>query len=92
MKDDLEIIEDMILENKSLKSIANEFSIELISSSFFNSDNFDFEIFPELEVKSYLFSDGAITDEPYVIEAEDKIIVMALNQTNLSKLMHLSRL
>ena len=87
MKDDLEIIEDMILENKSLKSIANEFSIELISSSFFNSDNFDFEIFPELEVKNYLFSDGAITDEPYVIEAEDKIIVMALNQTNLSKLM-----
>ena len=87
MKDDLEIIEDMILENKSLKSIANEFSIELISSSFFNSDNFDFEIFPELEVKNYLFSDGAITDEPYVIEAEDKIIVMALNQTNLSRLM-----
>ena len=80
MQDDLNIVEDMILENNSFQEIAQALSKEVTKSKLYTKTNFDFEINNE-EINNYLFSPDSVIGSPYVVDLDDKIIIMAIDKS-----------
>ena len=80
MQDDLNIVEDMILENNSFQEIAQALSKEVTKSRIYTKTNFDFEINNE-EINNYLFSPDSVIGSPYVVDLDDKIIIMAIDKS-----------
>ena len=80
MQDDLNIVEDMILENNSFEEIAQALSREVTKSKLYTKTNFDFEINNE-EINNYLFSPDSVIGSPYVVDLDDKIIIMAIDKS-----------
>ena len=80
MQDDLNIVEDMILENNSFEEIAQALSREVTKSKLYTKTNFDFEIYDE-EINNYLFSPDSVIGSPYVVDLDDKIIIMAIDKS-----------
>ena len=80
MQDDLNIVEDMILENNSFQEIAQALSREVTKSKLYTKTNFDFEIYDE-EINNYLFSPDSVIGSPYVVDLDDKIIIMAIDKS-----------
>ena len=80
MRDDLNIVEDMILENNSFEEIAQALSREVTKSKLYTKTNFDFEIYDE-EINNYLFSPDSVIGSPYVVDLDDKIIIMAIDKS-----------
>ena len=80
MQDDLNIVEDMILENNSFQEIAQAISKEVTKSRIYTKTNFDFEINNE-EINNYLFSPDSVIGSPYVVDLDDKIIIMAIDKS-----------
>ena len=80
MQDDLNIVEDMILENNSFQEIAQALSKEVTKSKIYTKTNFDFEINNE-EINNYLFSPDSVIGSPYVVDLDDKIIIMAIDKS-----------
>jgi peptidyl-prolyl cis-trans isomerase D len=77
MNDDFNSLEDMILDNSSIEEIAENITKDISEGGSFTESNFDFFI-PNIEIKDYIFSIDSSVNEPYAIELEDKVIVLAV--------------
>ena len=77
MNDDFNSLEDMILDNSSIEEIAENITKDISEGGSFTESNFDFFI-PNTEIKDYIFSIDSSVNEPYAIELEDKVIVLAV--------------
>ncbi len=80
MQDDLSILEDMIFENNSFEEIAETFLKEVTKSKLYNQTNYDFEI-NNTEINKYLFSPDSIIGSPYIVDLDDKIIIMSIDES-----------
>ena len=79
MQDDYDESENMILNNNSIEAIAADLSKDISSSELYTSTNYNFEI-TDSEIKDYLFSSQGSIDEPYAIELNDRVIILAIDE------------
>ena len=79
MQDDYDESENMILNNNSIEAIATDLSKDISSSELYTSANYNFEI-TDSEIKDYLFSSQGSIDEPYAIELNDRVIILAIDE------------
>ena len=79
MQDDVLVIEDLISKGISLDQISKDMSKEIFVSEFFTKNNFDFDI-DSSELKDFVFSDVASTDEANLINLDDRLIVVSINE------------
>mgnify|MGYP002034972578 FL=1 len=79
MQDDFDESENMILNNNSIEAIATDLSKDISSSELYTSANYNFEI-TDSEIKDYLFSSQGSIDEPYAIELNDRVIILAIDE------------
>ena len=79
MRDDFDESENMILNNNSIEAIATDLSKDISSSELYTSANYNFEI-TDSEIKDYLFSSQGSIDEPYAIELNDRVIILAIDE------------
>jgi len=79
MQDDVVLIEDLISNGISLDQISEDISKEIFVSQFFTKNNFDFEI-NNSELKDFVFSDVTSIDEPYLINLDNKLIIVSVNE------------
>ena len=79
MQDDYDESENMILNNNSIEAIAADLSKDISSSELYTSANYNFEI-TDSEIKDYLFSSQGSIDEPYAIELNDRVIILAIDE------------
>ena len=79
MQDDFDESENMILNNNSIEAIAADLSKDISSSELYTSTNYNFEI-TDSEIKDYLFSSQGSIDEPYAIELNDRVIILAIDE------------
>ena len=79
MQDDFDESENMILNNNSIEAIAADLSKDISSSELYTSANYNFEI-TDSEIKDYLFSSQGSIDEPYAIELNDRVIILAIDE------------
>ncbi len=79
MQDDYDESENMILNNNSIEAIAADLSKDISSSELYTSTNYNFKI-TDSEIKDYLFSSQGSIDEPYAIELNDRVIILAIDE------------
>ena len=77
MNDDFNSLDDMILNNNSIEEIAENITKDISEGGIFTKSNFDFFL-SNTQIKDYIFSTDSSINEPYAIELEDKVIVLAI--------------
>ena len=77
MNDDFNSLDDMILNNNSIEEIAENITKDISEGGIFTKSNFDFFL-SNTQIKDYIFSTDSLINEPYAIELEDKVIVLAI--------------
>ena len=77
MNDDFKALEDMILNNNSIEEVADSLSKDISESGSVTKSNFNFYI-SDAKIAEYIFSVDSSINQPYAIEFEDKVIVLAI--------------
>ena len=77
MNDDFNALEDMILNNNSIEEVADSLSKDISESGSVTKSNFNFYI-SDAKIAEYIFSVDSSINQPYAIEFEDKVIVLAI--------------
>ncbi len=77
MNDDFNALEDMILNNNSFEEVADSLSKDISEGGSVTKSNFNFYI-PDAKIAEYIFSVDSSINQPYAIEFEDKVIVLAI--------------
>ena len=77
MNDDFNALEDMILNNNSIEEIADNLSKDISQGDTVTKSNFNFYI-SDAKIAEYIFSVDSSINQPYAIELEDKVIVIAI--------------
>ena len=78
MKDDLNEIENLILENNSLNDISEVLDKKINNTNLYSTLTYEFEL-TDPEIRDYLFSSQAEIGKPYTIELPDRLIIMSVN-------------
>ena len=77
MNDDFNSLDDMILNNNSIEEIAENITKDISEGGILTKSNFNFFL-SNTQIKDYIFSTDSLINEPYAIELEDKVIVLAI--------------
>ena len=77
MNDDFNALEDMILNNNSIEEVADSLSKDISEGGSVTKSNFNFYI-SDAKIAEYIFSADSSINQPYAIEFEDKVIVLAI--------------
>ena len=77
MNDDFNALEDMILNNNSIEEVADSLSKDISEGGSVTKSNFNFYI-SDAKIAEYIFSVDSSINQPYAIEFEDKVIVLAI--------------
>ena len=77
MNDDFNALEDMILNNNSIEEVADSLSKDISEGGSVTKSNFNFYI-SDAKIAEYIFSVDSSINQPYAIELEDKVIVLAI--------------
>ena len=77
MNDDFNALEDMILNNNSIEEVADSLSKDISEGGSVTKSNFNFYI-SDAKIPEYIFSADSSINQPYAIEFEDKVIVLAI--------------
>ena len=78
MNDDFDLIDEMIFSNESIEYISESLSKDITEVTGTKLDNFAFEI-DDPRVRDFVFSPESQTGVPFVINADDSIIVLSLS-------------
>ena len=89
MKDDYDLIEQLLFENVQIEEIAEEFSKEILISEEYSQNNYDFDN-SNTEIKNYIFSPETALNNPYLFESSDKLLVISVDEIMESKLQNFS--
>ena len=77
MNDDFNALEDLILNNNSIEEVADSLSKDISEGGVVTKSNFNFYI-SDAKIAEYIFSADSSINQPYAIEFEDKVIVLAI--------------
>ena len=77
MNDDFNALEDMILNNNSIEEVADSLSKDISEGGSVTKSNFNFYI-SDAKIAEYIFSTDSSINQPYAIEFEDKVLVLAI--------------
>ena len=89
MKDDYDLIEQLLFENVQIEEIAEEFSKEILISEEYSQNNYDFDN-SNTEIKNYIFSPETALNNPYLFESSDNLLVISVDEIMESKLQNFS--
>ena len=89
MKDDYDLIEQLLFENVQIEEIAEEFSKEILISEEYSQNNYDFDN-SNTEIKNYIFSPETTLNNPYLFESSDNLLVISVDEIMESKLQNFS--
>ncbi|MFL2689945.1 MAG: SurA N-terminal domain-containing protein [Gammaproteobacteria bacterium] len=89
MKDDYDLIEQLLFENVQIEEIAEVFSQEILISEEYSQNNYDFDN-SNTEIKNYIFSPETALNNPYLFESSDKLLVISVDEIMESKLQNFS--
>ena len=89
MKDDYDLIEQLLFENVQIEEIAEEFSKEILISEEYSQNNYDFDN-SNTEIKNYIFSPETALNKPYLFESSDNLLVISVDEIMESKLQNFS--
>jgi len=89
MKDDYDLIEQLLFENVQIEEIAEEFSKEILISEEYSQNNYDFDNL-NTEIKNYIFSPETALNNPYLFESSDNLLVISVDEIMESKLQNFS--
>ena len=89
MKDDYDLIEQLLFENAQIEEIAEEFSKEILISEEYSQNNYDFDN-SNTEIKNYIFSPETSIKNPYLFENSDNLLVISVDKIMESKLQNFS--
>ncbi len=89
MKDDYDLIEQLLFENVQIEEIAVEFSKEILISEEYSQNNYDFDN-SNTEIKNYIFSPETALNNPYLFESSDNLLVISVDEIMESKLQNFS--
>ena len=78
MNDEYDLIDEMILSNKTIESIGESLSKSVIEVTGKKETNYNLSI-DDSRVKEYIFSPDSEIDAPVAINLDDSIIVISLN-------------
>ena len=77
MSDDYNKIDEMIFTEMSIKSIASDFSKEIMQSIDLENDKYNFDV-EDTRVKDFIFSPNTAIGSTTIISLQDSIIVLSL--------------
>jgi hypothetical protein len=77
MSDDYNKIDEMIFTEMSIKSIASDFSKEIMQSIDLENDKYNFDV-EDTRVKDFIFSPNTAIGSKTIISLQDSIIVLSL--------------
>ncbi len=89
MKDDYDLIEQLLFENVQIEEIAREFRKEILISEEYSQNNYDFDN-SNTEIKNYIFSPETTINNPYLFESSDNLLVISIDEIMESKLQNFS--
>ena len=89
MKDDYDLIEQLLFENVQIEEIAKEFRKEILISEEYSQNNYDFDN-SNTEIKNYIFSPETTINNPYLFESSDNLLVISIDEIMESKLQNFS--
>ena len=78
MNDDFDLIDEMIFSNETIEFISESLSKDIVELTGTKLDNFTFEI-DDSRVRDFVFSPESQIGVPFVINADDSIIVLSLS-------------